>query len=117
MNIRNSRFAAAAFLASGPVSLLGGQTANACAVNPEDSPMSVLIALLAADNGNLLGSRRATLQPGTGACVAYTRLIAQRGDLGQQLSRHCRDSMRPNRRVNSGWSRRCNSVTGPRRDG
>ena len=108
MSIRNSRLAAAflaasvvfsaapsraavlsgvqLYWASGPVALLTGQTANACATNPEDSPISVLIALLSADNGSLLASRQVALQPGMGACVAYTHPVPQQGILSLQLS-------------------------------
>src|SRR5438270_9417322 len=74
------------YFASGPMSLPGGQTANLCAVNPENSPLSILIALLTADTSSLLASRQVMLQPGAGLCVAYTRPIPQPANVNQQLS-------------------------------
>lgn len=63
--------------ASGPVSLQVGQTASSCTVNPDSDPISILIALLQADNGNLLTTRQLVLQPGTEGCVHYTRPAPQ----------------------------------------
>jgi hypothetical protein len=60
--------------ASGPISLGIGQSANTCAVNPDSETVPVLIALLAADNSTVLAIRQATLQPGAGVCLNYTRV-------------------------------------------
>ena len=57
---------------SGPVDVGPGQSANACATNPDDSPVAVLIALLQADTGNILQTRQMTLQPGRRTCLAWT---------------------------------------------
>jgi hypothetical protein len=55
------------------VALSTGQTANVCATNLDDSPISVLIVLLTADNGTLLTSNQQVLQPGMGTCAGYNR--------------------------------------------
>lgn len=60
------------FQASGPVGLGGAQFASVCATNLDSSPISVLIALLQADNGSLLASLPVTLQPGSGTCLNST---------------------------------------------
>jgi hypothetical protein len=61
------------YFASGPAYLMGGQSASACATNPDDSPVSVLIGLLQADTSSLLAKSQIILQPGLGVCVSYSR--------------------------------------------
>lgn len=61
------------FQVSGPVSLMSGQNASVCLTNVDDSPVSILIGLLQADNGSLLAVREATLQPGEGACLNFAQ--------------------------------------------
>lgn len=60
------------FQASGPAGLSAGQNASVCATNLDSSPVSVLIALLQADNGSLLASQTVTLQAGAGKCLNYS---------------------------------------------
>jgi len=60
------------FQVSGPVGLAAGQNASVCATNLDSSPISVLIALLQADNGSLLARTAVTLQAGTGTCLNYS---------------------------------------------
>jgi len=62
-----------AFQASGPVSLNAGQTASACATNLDGSPVFILIALLQADNGSLLGTQQVQLPAGGGSCLNFNR--------------------------------------------
>ena len=119
MKNRNSKIAVAAFLAaaflgaplhaavlsgvqvhfiSGPVSLSAGQSATACATNPDDSPISILIGLLQADSSSLLASRQITLQPGMGVCLGYARPTGQQQ---QELSPNVYAVVIPNGRVDS----------------
>lgn len=60
---------------SGPVSVASGQTATACASNPDDSPAAVLVALLQADNGTVVQTHQTTLQPGTDTCLSWVRQL------------------------------------------
>lgn len=83
---------------SGPIALNTGQSASACAVNPDDSPISVLIALLEADTSSLLASRQITLQPGIGVCIAYSRTP---GPQAQQFSPNVYAVVIPNGRLDA----------------
>jgi hypothetical protein len=65
------------FQASGPVALTPGQNASVCVTNVDDSPLSILIGLLQADNGSLLAVREAALQPGEGTCLNFSRQSPQ----------------------------------------
>jgi hypothetical protein len=65
------------FQASGPVALTLGQNASVCVTNVDDSPISILIGLLQADNGSLLAAREAALQPGEGTCLNFSRQSPQ----------------------------------------
>ena len=59
------------FQASGPVSLTVGQNARVCATNLDNSPVSVVIALFAADTGGLLAVNQQQLSAGGGACLNF----------------------------------------------
>jgi hypothetical protein len=65
------------FQASGPVALTLGQNASVCVTNVDDSPISILIGLLQADNGSLLAVREAALPPGEGTCLNFSRQSPQ----------------------------------------
>ena len=57
------------FQASGPVSVAAGQNASVCATNPDNSPVSILVALLQADTGSLIATKQQILQSGGGTCL------------------------------------------------
>src|SRR5215471_15211490 len=59
------------FQASGPVNLMPGQNAHVCATNLDKSPVSVVIALFAADTGSLLVANQQQLSAGGGACLNF----------------------------------------------
>jgi hypothetical protein len=61
------------FQVSGPVGLMPGQNASVCATNLDNSPASILIALLDASNSGILAVREAALQPGEGVCLNFTK--------------------------------------------
>jgi hypothetical protein len=63
------------YQATGPVSLQAGQSASVCATNKDPNPISILVVLITADNGSVLASQEATLQPSTGVCLDYTRAV------------------------------------------
>ena len=69
--IQNSRLFN--FQASGPVGLQIGQNASVCATNLDNSPVSILIALLQADTGSLLGVKQQVLPAGGGTCLNVAR--------------------------------------------
>ncbi len=65
------------FYASGPVAVVQGERAHACAQNLDESPISILIALLVASNGSVLAEKQVILQPGAGVCIDSATPSAQ----------------------------------------
>jgi hypothetical protein len=67
------------FQASGPVSLASGQNASVCATNLDNSPVSVVIALLQPDTRTLIASQQQMLQSGGGTCLNFAPGPNQQG--------------------------------------